>query len=300
MSNFELARASLGQPSAEEAGVALTRALGVQDLAGARAMDPQVLTDAAMADGFYPQATIDGWILPRQMVEAFDRGEQARVPIIAGFNAGEVRSLRFFLPPLPQSAQAYEQRVRHLYRDLAPRYLQRYPGGDIEGSALAAARDAFYGWSAERLVRAQAALGLPAYLYYFDHEYPAAAARELRAFHGSELPYLFGLIGSGVALPRNWPPPPDEASERALSNALMEYFTSFARNAVPSAGAQPHWPPFSEGRAFLHVRDRAYAEHDLLPGMFALHEEIVARRRASGTQNWSVNIGLASPVLPEA
>jgi para-nitrobenzyl esterase len=300
MSSFELSRASLGQRSAEEAGVALIRAIGVQDLAAARAMDPQALTAAAMTNGFYPQATIDGWILPRQMVEVFDRGEQARVPLIAGFNAGEVRSLRFFLPPLPQSTDAYEQRIRDLYGDLAERYLRHYPGGDIEASALAAARDAFYGWSAERLVRAQTGLGLPAYLYFFDHEYPAAAARNLRAFHGSELPYLFGLIGSGHALPRNWPPPPDAAPEHALSNALMDYFTSFARNAVPCARAQPQWQPYAEGRAFLHLRDRPYADTDLLPGVFALHEEIIARRRAAGTQNWSTNVGLASPVLPQA
>ena len=298
VSNPQLMRPSFGQPSAEEAGARLAASLGAPDLAALRALDPHTLSTAAIAAGFYPQATIDGWVLPQQIVEAFERGEQAPLPVIVGFNAGEVRSLRFFLPSLPDSATAYEERVKTLYGDLAARYLEFYPGTDIQESALAAARDAFYGWSAERLARAQTKLGQPAYLYFFEHDYPAAVQRGLPAFHGSELPYEFGLIGSTEPLPRNWPPPPDEPRERALGAALMSYVTTFARNGTPGAAAQPRWEPYGEGRVFLHVRDRAHAASDLLPGRFALHEEVVARRRAAGNQNWYINVGLASGVVP--
>ena len=298
VSNPELARPSFGQPAAEAAGESLAGSLGAQDLAALRALDAQQLSTAAIASGFYPQATIDGWVLPRQIVEAFDQGEQAAVPMIVGFNAGEIRSLRVFLPPLPGSASEYEARVRNIYRDLAERYLQLYPGTDIEESALAAARDAFYGWSAERLARAQTTLGLPAYLYFFEHDYPEAVARHLEAFHGSELPYEFGLIGAAQRLPPNWPPPPDDARERALCEALMSYFTSFARDGTLTAPGNPQWQPYGERGAFLHVRDRAYSSSNLLPGRFALHEEVIARRRAAGNQNWYINVGLASPVVP--
>jgi para-nitrobenzyl esterase len=218
--------------------------------------------------------------------------------VIVGFNAGEVRSLPIFLPPLPASAAEYSARVRHLYRDLADRYLQHYPATNIRESALAAARDAFYGWSAERLARAQTQLGQPAYLYFFDHEYPAAVARGLAAFHGSELPYEFGLIGSPAALPRNWPQPPDDSQERALAATIMGYLTSFARQGGPTAAAQPEWAPYGEQGSFLHLRERAYPGKQLLPGTFALHEEVIARRRAAGNQNWFINVGLASPEVP--
>jgi para-nitrobenzyl esterase len=298
VSHPELAHPSFGQPAAEAAGEQLAGKLGAQNLAALRALEPQALSTAAFATGFYPQATIDGWVLPRQIVETFDRGEQAPVPVIVGFNAGEIRSLPIFLPALPATASEYATRVRSLYGDLADRYLQFYPGTDIKESALAAARDAFYGWSAERLARAQTRFGQSAYFYFFDHEYRQAVARQLQAFHGSELPYEFGLIGSANPLPRNWPPPPDDAQERALSAAFMSYFTSFARNGTPSAPEQPRWAPYAEERAFLHLRERAYAAHDLLPGRFALHEEVIARRRTAGTQNWYINVGLASPEVP--
>jgi para-nitrobenzyl esterase len=299
VSNMELKRPSFGQPSAEQVGEYIARKLGATNLAALRSMDAARLSAESFAAGFDPQATIDGWVLPRQIVDAFDRGEQARVPLIAGFNAGEVRSLRFFLPPLPKSAAAYESMVRHIFGDLSGKYLQLYPATNIEESALAAARDAFYGWSAQRLVRKQTQLGVPAYLYLFEHHYAAQDAAHLEAFHGSELPFEFGLIGSD-RYPPYWPKPPDDAREQAVSAAIMGYFTGFAHAGKPAAQGEPTWQPFAEGEAFLAIGDQPHPSKDILPGTYALHEEVIARRRASGKQNWYINIGLASPVVPPA
>ncbi|MBW4052312.1 MAG: carboxylesterase family protein [Proteobacteria bacterium] len=299
VSNPELKRSRFGLPSAHAIGEWLARQLGAADVAALRAMDAPALVERAAAAGFDPQASIDGWVLPQQILECFDRGEQAPVPLIAGFNEGEIRSLRpIFVPPLPGSAAEYENLVRGIYADLAPAYLARYPAAEVEESALAAARDAFYGWSAERLVRDQARLGLPAYLYYFAHRYPAQEALHLEAFHASELPYVFGRIGASEGWPEFWPRPPDEPRERALSEAIMGYFTSFARNGAPSAPAVASWRPYRDERAFMELRDSPQPKRHLLPGMFELHEEVIARRRAAGTQHWYINIGLASPPVP--
>ena len=301
VSNPELSRSRFGLPSAHAIGQWLARELGAADLAALRAVDAQSLVERAAAAGFDPQATIDGWVLPQQILECFDRGEQAAVPVIAGFNEGEIRSLRpIFLPPLPASSVEYESLVRRIYGDLAPAYLARYPAEDVEESALAAARDGFYGWSAERLARDQTRLGLPAYLYFFAHRYPAQEALHLEAFHASELPYEFGRIGMPDGWPEMWPRPPDEAGERALSEALMRYFTSFARDGAPSAPGAAAWRAYRHDRAYLEFRAPPQPRRHLLPGMFELHEEVIARRRAAGTQHWYVNVGLASPPVPPA
>jgi para-nitrobenzyl esterase len=295
MSNLELSKGSHGQPAAEAVGQALAGRLGARDLATLRIMDAATLVRQSAALGYDPQATVDGWVLPRQIVDALDRGEQARVPMIVGFNAGETRSLRLFLPPLPADEAEYVSLVRSRFSDLADEYLRLYPARDIEESALAAARDGFYGWSAERLARAQTRLGVPAYLYFFEHRYPAQTALRLESFHGSELPYVFGRIGAAANLPPAWPGPPDDAREHALSEVLMGYFTSFARAGAPVAPGAPAWGPYD---SYLHIRDGLSLSNDLLPGMFDLHEEIVSRRRAAGTQSWYINVGLASPVVP--
>lgn len=298
VSNPHLTQRRFGLPSAHEVGEALVRQLGANGIAQLRQMGAQALAEQAAAAGFDPQATIDGWVLPRQIVECFDRGEQAAVPLIAGFNDGEIRALRFFLPPLPETAADYEAQVRRIFADLAPRYLEQYPAAQIEESALAAARDAFYGWSAERLVRSQETLGFPSYLYYFAHSYPAQEALRLEAFHASELPYEFGRIGAEEGWPALWPKPPYEPAERALSAAIMSYFTSFARTGSPKAPGAAPWSRYGEEQAYLEFRAEPRAARRLHPGAFELHEEVIARRRAAGTQHWYVNVGLASPPVP--
>ena len=88
---------------------------------------------------------------------------------------------------------------------------------------MAALRDGLYGYAAQNLVRQQAALAQPAYLYFFRHSTPAERARDLAAFHASELPYVFGRIGPGAALGPNWPQPPPSTEESDLADAMMGY-----------------------------------------------------------------------------
>ena len=59
----------------------------------------------------------------------------------------------------------------------------------MEESMLAVNRDNVFGWSTERVVRSVSGAGQPAYLYVFDHCYPAMEERELCAFHASEVPF---------------------------------------------------------------------------------------------------------------
>jgi len=100
-------------------------------------------------------------VLPDQLVNVFDRGGQARVPLLAGFNSGEIRSLTPLAPPVPASAAVYESTIRERYGDLADAFLKLYPSDNLKESIFATTRDALYGWTAERLVRKQAALGVP-------------------------------------------------------------------------------------------------------------------------------------------
>jgi len=167
---------------------------------------------------------VDGAVLTRQLIDSFDRGEQARVPILVGFNSGEIRSLRFLAPPASKTAAEYETGIRARYGDLADDFLKLYPASAPEESVLATTRDAMYGWTAERLARSQTKAGQPSFLYLFDHGYPAMDQAGLHAFHASEIPYMFGSLDR---VPPRWPKAPDAAEEKALSDAhgrLLDQF----------------------------------------------------------------------------
>jgi para-nitrobenzyl esterase len=294
----ELKAAKHGLPSAEQIGAFTEKAVGAADLKALRAMDAKALTLAAAKGGFRPGGTIDGSVLPGQLVDIFDSKEEAHVPVLAGFNAGEIQTLMRFLPALPASSEAYESEIRKRYGDLAPEFLRLYPASDVKASMMAAVRDAIFGWGAMRLVRDEAAAEEPSYLYFFDHDYPAAHARLLHAFHASELPYVFGHVG-GAPLIENWPQPVGP-KEKALSDAMIGYWSSFARTGVPKAKGQPDWPTYEPGKATMHFADKPEVSTDLMPGMFSLNEEVMQRRRSAGDQSWMGNVGVAAPVIPAA
>ncbi|MDV3459197.1 carboxylesterase family protein [Sphingomonas sp. HF-S4] len=294
ISTPELKRSAHGTPSAEGAGTQIMTALGAKDLAGLRAMDAETLTDGAAAKGFGPWATIDGKVLMRQLVDTWDRGEQAPVPILAGFNSGEIRSLRVLLPPAPANAAAYEAAIRSRYGDLAEHYLALYPAKAIGEGMLANTRDALYGWTSTRLVIGQTAIGQRGYLYLFDHGYPAADENGLHAFHAAELPYVFGTAGT---TPPYWPKIPDTLAERRLSDAMIGYWTAFAKTGVPIASGQPDWPAYGKDASYMAFAQAPRPGRKPFPGMFALHEAAVCRRRAAGDQPWNWNTGVISPTL---
>jgi para-nitrobenzyl esterase len=295
ISTPELRKASYGSPSAEDSGVKLAAALHAPDIAAMRAIDAEKLSLAAPAAGYAPWGTIDGHVMLRQLVDVFDKGEQAPVPILTGFNSGEIRSLRILAPQPPASTAAYETTIRSQYGDLADEFLRLYPSADMKESVLATTRDALYGWTAERLVRMQTALGKPSFLYFWDHGYPAADSAGLHGFHASELPYVFGTFDGTPPL---WPKIPATPQETKLSDAMIGYWTSFARAGKPQATNEPDWPAFGPTGSYMAFEDVPKPADHLLPGMYEFVEETVCRRRASGDIAWNWNVGLYSPKLP--
>jgi para-nitrobenzyl esterase len=293
----DLKKAAFGAPSGEAMGQMLSAGLQATGIQSLRAMDAQTLTDGAAKMGFGPWGTVDGGFLPQQMVDAFDGGKQAPVPVLAGFNQGEIRSLGMLAPKPPASAEAYENEIRGRYGDLSDAFLRLYPAADYRQSIIATTRDALYGWTSERLVRKQTGIGQPSYLYMFDHGYPAMDSAGLHAFHASELPYVFGTFGG---TPPNWPKVPDTQDERAMSDAMIDYWTSFARDGKPVAQAATAWPAYGPTRAYLHFAGKPEAKRDLFPGMYDLNEQVMCRRRATGKIAWNWNVGLAAPKMPAA
>jgi para-nitrobenzyl esterase len=285
---------AFGLPSAEAAGAALGAAAGAPDAAALRTADLTALFNAGLATRWQPEPVIDGVLLRRQLAETFALGEQAKVPLLAGFNEGEIRSLLVLMPSAPDSEAAYIADVRRRFGDQASAFLAIYPGEDPYADVMASMRDGFYGWSAQYLVRRQAAAGQPAYLYYFRHTTASQRARDLEAFHASELPYIFGKLDVLAAIAPNWPVPPQTSAESQLSEAMMSYWASFVRDGVPRAPGQTRWPRFTAGqRGYLDIDESPSARRDLHPAAFAFADSLVAERRRQGL-GWRLNIGFSA------
>lgn len=291
-----LQRTAYGMPSAEQIGQDFAGAMDAAGIAELRAMDADALTLASLRQRFVAQGTIGTTALPLQIVDGLESGSRHPVPLLTGFTSGEMRAGLVPLAQVPESPEAYENLIRGSHADLAEQFLRVYPSSDVRESMLATLRDAVFGWSSERLARDFAAAGQPAYLYIFDHCYPAAEARDICAFHASELPFVFGQTGPESDLPINWPLPAG-ASDEALSETMQDYWVNFARSGNPNGPELPHWPGYGTDEGYLHLDNGAHPSRDPLPGMFELHEQIVCRRRAAGGQ-WFANIGVTAETLP--
>lgn len=284
-----------GEQAAEVTGTKIATALGGRDIASLRAMDPVDLNAKANKAFYAPWGTVDGKILPKQLVDIFDRGEQARVPLLVGFNIGEIRTLRFLAPQPPADAASYEAIIRQRYGDLADMWLRLYPSNNLPEAMLAIARDAMYGWTAERLAVKQTDIGQPAYYYLFDHGYPATDENGLHGFHAAEIPFVFGTIHE---TPPYWPKIPETLSERRLAATMGDYWVSFARTGKPHSENQPDWRPYGKDAAFMAFADVPRPGLKLMPGMYPIHEAAMCRRRVSGNMPWNWNSGILSPTLP--
>jgi para-nitrobenzyl esterase len=74
-----------------------------------------------------------------------------------------------------------------------------------------------------------------AYLYQFTR---VPMDNPLGAFHGIEIPYVFGTMELFTGLG------PIEQTDRDLSEAIMGYWTRFAATGDPNGQGSPEWPRY--------------------------------------------------------
>jgi len=228
-----------------ESGAALADAVGCPDQTAAclRAVDPEtlVMTPKAISP------TIDGTLLTQTPGDAFASGNFNRVPVITGNNRDEYRYFVATDFPLPVTNAQYTGVFDVVFRSqLAPSVEAQYPLGinppanETELQLAAAGTDGIFVCTARRATRALAQY-VTVYAYEFnDENAPAPNIKNLDfplgAYHGADVQYLLNRIGI--------PAPQFTPDQMLLSEAMISYWTHFAKNGNPNSKGQPHWAPY--------------------------------------------------------
>jgi len=229
---------------------------------------------------------LDGSFLVTQPADSFASGDFNRVPIIIGFTREEARLFTWIAeisdPPLVVTEDNYEQLVAYYMGGdtaLASEVAVEYPVQDYEEPILALAAvvtDSVFRCPGRTEARKLAA-HVDTYLYQL--EYPdgrsqlevalpflgAEAPRyELGAFHGADIPYVFGYDPvlqidledfSTTLLP--WKA---GTTDEALWLDMLGYFSRFAQRGDPNVEGAPEWPPFdAAGDPYLAFDDQPAA-----------------------------------------
>ena len=262
----------------EQQGVKLASALGAESLAALRARSHEEVLKAALPMQPWFAPNLDGYVLKEDAAATYGAGRQAHVPLLAGWNADEIRSSVVLRQPKP-TMQSFTEDVRKRFGPQAEVVLKAYPATtDAEAleSAAALASDTFIGHATWKWIETHARTGgAPVYRYSFDRKIPvapdtkvmgvAATSRDVGARHAGEIEYVFGALDSLPKVP--WEP-----SDRKLSDAIATYWTNFARTGDPNGPGLPTWPRYDAGGGrVLHLDETI---HDAADSTRARYEAI--------------------------
>ena len=259
-------RAPVPLAEAEQAGAAWAARLGASSLAALRSLPAQVLLEAVGQPGaprFRP--TVDGYFFPEAPLATYQAGQQAKVPLLVGWNSAEV-DYHSVLGAAPPTLANYRAAVQKLYGARADEVLAQYPAttdADAEQAATDLATDRFTAFATWKWATLHGQTsGRPVYRYLYAHPRPAmrpalgnataglaggvvqqpAGAPTMPpakgAVHSAEIEYALGNLATNKVYA--WTP-----ADAQVSQVMQGYFVNFIKTGNPNGAGLPAWPAAS-------------------------------------------------------
>jgi para-nitrobenzyl esterase len=178
---------------------------------------------------------IDGQLLKESPLAAIAAGHVARVPLIIGTNDEEGSLL---------SLQATPEHVfPKLSEDDVSKLRASYGAQASDDAALARLifRDGYFAGEARWVAAKMSAAGVPAYLYRFEYVLSVLKARRAGAYHGSEIPFVFGHLPSVHA----------DDTDLRVERAMHGCWVAFAKTGTPTCPDAPDWRAFGGGHRWM-------------------------------------------------
>jgi len=251
----------------ERQGAELMETTGADSLAALRAMPAETLLEATRELGFPAYSShLDGYLLPDFVDTAFAAGEQARVPLLVGWNSEET-SHRGILGEDEPTPENYAKAVRALYDEAADEVLRLYPastGDEVIEAATNLAGDRFLGYVTWKWADLHGQTShCPVYRYFYSHPRPpmvpemgdavaglaggivrdpdAKPAPVPRgAVHSADIEYAMGNLATNRVFA--WT---DE--DYAVSEVMQRCYANFVKTGDPNGEGVPAWPAANAG-----------------------------------------------------
>jgi para-nitrobenzyl esterase len=241
---------------AEKVGAEFAKNAGYTSLAQLRAASTHELYEAyTESKRFGFPSVIDGYFLPKAMLEIFKAREQAQVPLLLGWNSAEIPGTAFTQGPINQ--ENLIKKVKEAYPNDWEEALKVYPHGDakeIEWAATNLASDRFIVYSTWKWFDAHRKNSNQAvYRYLYSKLRPPLVDKNLTpglaggvqqggnkmpepigAPHACEIEYCMGNLD----LVKDYAWTPDDYK---VSETMLNYFANFIIKGNPNGDKLPEW-----------------------------------------------------------
>ena len=233
---------------AEQQGKQFADSLKVKTLAELRKLPAEKILEATKnirTGGF----VADGYFFPVSPLDIYKKGQQAKVPLLVGWNSEE-GNWKNILGKEEPTKKNYTKAVQQLYGQSASNILSEYnPATDADVMSVATdlASDRFIGYSTWRWSDIHAKTGAAkVYRYYYERPRPATRENPTEAVatgavHSAEIEYALGNLGTNRVF--DWQP-----EDFFVSEILQSYFVNFIKTGNPNGLGLPEWNAVVPGK----------------------------------------------------
>jgi len=252
------------QAEAEAAGKALLESAGIASLADAIAMPAEELQKRLPPRGM-SNVVIDGYFMTESADDVFEKGQQAQVPLLAGWNSLEGTPMQALRGQAP-TVKNYKNAMRPQFGDMTDEIFAAYgivKDEDVMSQkGLDLASDLFTGFPTWKVCDYHVKTsGQPVYRYHYMHPRPqvsakmgdkvAALAGGVRekteeekkakpqpsapgAVHSADIEYAMGTLDTNEFY--DW-----QSEDYAISKLFLAFYANFCKNGNPNGEGLPKW-----------------------------------------------------------
>jgi para-nitrobenzyl esterase len=244
---------------AEKTGAEFAKNAGYTSVAQMRAASTRELYEVyTESKRFGFPIAIDGYFLPKSMLEIFKAKEQAQVPLLVGWNSAEIPGMAFTQGPMTE--ENLIKKVKEAYPNDWEEALKLYPHGnakEVEWAATNLASDRFISYSTWKWFDMHRKNSTqPVYRYLYSKLRPPMVDRSLTpglaggttaaqpgvpqfapigAPHACEIEYCMGNLH--LIKDFAW-----TADDYKVSETMLNFFANFIKTGNPNGDKLPEWP----------------------------------------------------------